>query len=301
MHVQDLKHFTWNFTPSCILLFWLVLVFFLFVNFTEAQPLNLVPGTSTEFHFATVRTKDGQQQQVDVPALIYAPPSYESRDCWPLLLFLHGYGECGEGDFSKLRIHGPIKLSEARGDADFVVLAPQTSDPAKDVDAKVLTPEARMQMIVQAWEPEVLLQVVQQMARDARIDPRRIYVTGLSMGGYGTWRVCSTYPEWFAAAVPICGGGQPDQAAGLKEVPVWAFHGAKDLVVRLEESEAMVNAMREAGGDVKLTVYPEADHDSWTITYQNPEVFRWMASHRKAKLPPGATDRCEKPREEAAP
>ena len=109
----------------------------------------------------------------------------------------------------------------------------------------------------------------------------RIYVTGLSMGGYGTWDLATRYPNRFAAIAPICGGGEPARACTVKHLPVWAFHGAKDEVVPLEQSQAMIDALAACDGNARLTVYPDADHDAWTQTYDNPELYDWFLSHRR--------------------
>jgi predicted peptidase len=108
-----------------------------------------------------------------------------------------------------------------------------------------------------------------------------MYVTGLSMGGFGTWTILAKYPNLFAAAVPICGGGDPATAESIKHIPIWAFHGAKDNVVPLERSRQMVDAIERVGGNAKLTVYPEAGHNSWSETYDNPEVYQWLLEHRR--------------------
>ena len=124
------------------------------------------------------------------------------------------------------------------------------------------------------------------------MDTNRVYLTGLSMGGFGTWKLAVAHPELFAAIVPICGGGETievllaarERGAALKSLPVWAFHGAKDPVVSLEESERMVNALKKLGGkEVKLTVYPEAQHDSWTETYNNPQLYEWFLQHKRGE------------------
>ncbi len=123
------------------------------------------------------------------------------------------------------------------------------------------------------------------------MDTNRVYLTGMSMGGYGTWRLGLTHPEKFAALVPICGGGNlidailgpGDKGATWKNLPIWAFHGAKDAVVPLDESERMVKALKKYGvKEVKLTVYPEANHNSWTETYNNPGLYEWLLSHARA-------------------
>jgi predicted peptidase len=138
----------------------------------------------------------------------------------------------------------------------------------------------------------MLLALLDEIAAKYAVDTNRVYLTGLSMGGYGTWALGLTYPERFAAIVPICGGGQMigvilssrDKGAALKSLGVWAFHGGKDPVVPLEESQRMVDALKKAGvPDVKLTVYPEAGHDSWTETYKNPELYEWLLKHERRK------------------
>jgi predicted peptidase len=114
------------------------------------------------------------------------------------------------------------------------------------------------------------------------VDPDRVYLTGLSMGGYGTWSLAAAHPERFAAIVPICGGGNPADAAKLASLPVWVFHGAKDPTVPLERSKEMVEAIKSAGGNPRFTIYPEAGHDSWTETYNNPELYQWLLEQKKS-------------------
>jgi predicted peptidase len=119
--------------------------------------------------------------------------------------------------------------------------------------------------------------------RKYRIDKDRVYLTGLSMGGYGTWALAAAHPEKFAAIAPICGGGNPAEAAKLARLPIWVFHGAKDPTVPIERSKEMVEAIKAAGGDAKFTIYPEAGHDSWTETYNNPELYQWLLAQKRKK------------------
>jgi len=135
-----------------------------------------------------------------------------------------------------------------------------------------------------------VLALLDELLANHRVDPERVYLTGLSMGGYGTWSLALAAPERFAAVVPICGGGDPikllladpRRAQALKSLPIWAFHGAKDPVVKLEESERMVDALKRFGcSEVQLTVYPEAGHDAWTQTYENPKLYDWLLAHRR--------------------
>ena len=193
--------------------------------------------------------------------LLYLPKDYDPKESWPLLLFLHGAGERGD-NLELVKKHGPPKLIEAGQHFPFIVVSPQCP-------------------IKRWWEPFTLAALLDEIVEKHQVDPDRIYVTGLSMGGFGTWSLVAHQPDRFAAAAPICGGGEPIMAKLFRPIPAWVFHGAKDSVVPLERSETMVEAMKQAGGHVKFTVYPEAGHDSWTETYANPELYQWLLQHRR--------------------
>ena len=204
--------------------------------------------------------------KVPMNHLLYLPDGYEEKDSWPLLIFLHGVGERGD-DLEKVKLHGPPKLIEAGKKFPFVVISPQCRRRGW-------------------WQPEAVAQLVETAVKTHKIDRRRVYLTGLSMGGYGTWATATKFSHLFAAVVPICGGGEPADAARMKAVPTWAFHGAKDRVVPLKQSEDMVSALETAGGNVKLTTYPDADHDSWTVTYENDKVYEWLLKHQLPEKEP---------------
>jgi predicted peptidase len=149
----------------------------------------------------------------------------------------------------------------------------------KSFDFIIVSPQCPNDM----WWPEktdLLITLLDEIEAKYRVDTDRVYLTGLSMGGFGTWTLAAKYPNRFAAIAPICGGGERYSANRLKKVPVWAFHGAKDNTVPLARSQEMVDAIKKVGGDAKLTVYPEAEHDSWTETYNNPELYQWFLSHK---------------------
>jgi predicted peptidase len=114
-----------------------------------------------------------------------------------------------------------------------------------------------------------------------RIDPERIYLTGLSMGGFATWAWAIEQPERFAALAPVCGGGNPLEVHKIRAVPVWAFHGAQDDIVPLQKSKEMVAALKACSGKVRLTVYPKTGHDSWTKTYDNPKLYEWFLKQKR--------------------
>jgi predicted peptidase len=207
------------------------------------------------------------QVHVSLDYLVYLPTDYEKKDSWPLLLFLHGAGERGD-DLELVKKHGPPKLIEQGKAFPFVVVSPQCP---KD-----------------GWwstKPLELVALLDEIVAKYKIDQDRIYLSGLSMGGFGTWMLAAYAPDRFAAIVPVCGGGERLMARRLTHLPVWAFHGAKDQVVPLGRSEEMVDALKKLHGDVKLTVYPEAGHDSWTATYDNPELYDWLLQQKRKPMP----------------
>jgi len=193
--------------------------------------------------------------------LLYLPKDYDQKEAWPLLLFLHGAGERGD-ELNLVKKHGPPQLLEVGKDLPFIVVSPQC-------------PSGRW------WESEDLSALLDEIVEKCKVDKDRIYVTGLSMGGFATWSLAAFSPDRFAALVPICGGGDPNTAAKLAQVPIWVFHGAKDPVVPVKRSEEMVEALKRAGADVKFTVYPEAGHDSWTETYANSGLYDWLLQQKR--------------------
>jgi predicted peptidase len=201
---------------------------------------------------------------VDCNYLLYLPADYgkDTKKEWPLIMFLHGAGERGK-NLAVVKKHGPPKMITQGKSFDFIIVSPQCPNDL--------------------WWPEqtdVLISLLDEIEKKYRVDTDSIYLTGLSMGGFGSWTLAARYPNRFAAIAPICGGGEKYSGYRLKKVPVWAFHGAKDNTVPLIKSQEMVDAVKKAGGDAKLTVYPEAEHDSWTETYNNPELYAWFLSHR---------------------
>ena len=133
------------------------------------------------------------------------------------------------------------------------------------------------------WNAVELTALLDEIVEKHNVDESRIYVTGLSMGGFGTWSLAMYSPKRFAAIAPICGGGDRQFGKYLKDIPAWIFHGAKDSAVPVQRSIEMAEAIKKSGGDPKLTIYPEANHDSWTESYANPELYDWFLSHRIAE------------------
>ena len=201
--------------------------------------------------------------------LLHVPEQAQrrSQEKWPAILFLHGLGESGDEPSTVMREGLPPYVAQ-HPDFPFIVIAPQCP--------------------WNTWWPELadwLEELLHRCESTLPIDHQRLYLTGLSIGGFGSWYLGALWPERFAAIAPICGGGLmfhgfPARVRRLKETPVWAFHGAKDDLVPLAESQSLVEALRDCGGKVQFTVYPDAAHDSWTEAYNNPELYSWFLSHR---------------------
>jgi predicted peptidase len=226
-----------------------------------------------------------QHVDADGAKLLYRllkPTQYDSQVKYPLVLFLHGAGERGDDNIRQL-VHGMNDFASDETMAKYpcFVVAPQCPKEQKWVDVNwSATGHA---MPARAADPlRLTMEAIAALEKQFSIDPARIYVTGLSMGGYGSWDAIARYPDRFAAAAPICGGGDPAQAGRFAQLPVWAFHGGKDGVVKPQRSREMVEAIKAAGGTPKYTEYPDAGHDSWTATYKDPEFFAWLFAQRRA-------------------
>ncbi len=245
--------------------------------------LFLLPGIAQEA---------GKQVAIDTTLhykyLLYLPSTYGVEgESYPLIFFLHGAGERGS-NLSLVKTHGPPKIvNSARliqnifGEEEFpfIVVSPQCPSG-------------------EWWLNEYLIEVLTEAIQNYAIDTKRIYVTGISMGGFGTWSFGSAYPELVAAMAPICGTGDAMSWSNLRsytqlnppaailenlvDIPVWAFHGQNDSVVPVKQDQKTVDALLALGGDVTFTIYPNTDHDSWTKTYNNLELYHWFLSKTKS-------------------
>lgn len=208
------------------------------------------------------RFKAKVTKTLELPYLLYLPKNAGKKKL-PLVMFLHGAGERGN-HLDLVKIHGIPKLIDEGQEFPFIAVSPQC--PAD------------------SWwtfELDTLKGLLESVIKTHNVDTKRVYLTGLSMGGMGTWQFAGTHPNFFAAIAPICGGGELLITRNLTNIPVWAFHGDKDDVVPLEESARMVAGVKHHGGKAKLTVYKNVGHDSWTKTYNNPKFYEWLLSHKK--------------------
>ena len=214
----------------------------------------------TEFQAATYTA-----ERPTLPYAVYLPEGYETdtEKEWPLVIFLHGAGERGN-DLQAVYRHGPLREVREGRTFPFIVIAPQIEAPH-----------------YWARYAETLNAMLDGWLQEYRVDKARVYLTGLSMGGTGTWMWGMMNPERFAAIMPICGTGICWCAGNLQSVPVWVFHGDVDEIVPIAESYSMVERLQACGGDVMLTVYEGYGHDCWTDTYRREDVYAWLLSHTK--------------------
>jgi predicted peptidase len=236
----------------------------------RAAPLLVVLLLASADTFAAgvpKRFESSVTQQVAFDYLLYLPEGYDAATtapAWPLVLFLHGSGSYGKS----------LDLVRQGG-------LPQQMEAGLKVPAIVVAPHAK------TWWDELipaLGALLDEVARTHRVDPDRVYVTGLSAGGSGVWALLLQEHERFAAAIPICGAGSRAGIGRLAELPIWVFHGAEDSRQPVEESARMVEAIEKAGGKVaKLTVYPGVGHDAWTRTYADPAVWEWLFAQRRKR------------------
>jgi predicted esterase len=216
------------------------------------------------FGFSLLATIKSSSQQTaekyiqETRYLLALPAGYEKDTAqrWPLVLFLHGSGESGT-DIEKVKVHGLPKLVGQGKAFPFILVSPQAD---------------------QGWNSRELMRLLVHLKKVYRVDHDRVYLTGLSMGGYGTWDLAMAHPDQFAAIVPICGGGDATKAWKLRNMPIWNFHGAKDNIVLPSESIKMVNAIKKDNPSIRFTLYPEADHNSWDAAYGNDSLYQWMLS-----------------------
>ena len=197
---------------------------------------------------------------------VCVPSGYDGSKAMPLILFLHGSGEQGDDGVKQSTVGiGPAIQANPKGWAPYITVIPQK-------------PKGRG-----GWmEHEALmLGVVEKTKKEYKIDESRLYLTGLSMGGYGSWVLAAKHPAMWAAVAPICGGGNPADGPKLKDLPLWAFHGDKDTAVPLRKSEEMIEAIKAAGGAPKLTVYPGVGHNSWDKAYREEKLWEWFLQYSK--------------------
>ena len=221
------------------------------------------------------------QGENKLPYRLLKPKDYDPNKKYPLVVFLHGAGERGD-DNEKQLVHGmnDFASDEIMAKYPAFVIAPQcpSGEAWGGINRLAKTPTPADQL---APALAATLQAAAEVQNEFSIDDQRIYITGLSMGGFGTFSALTNRPELFAAAAIICGGGETAMASKFKHVPIWAFHGADDKTVPAERSREMIEALKAAGAAPKYTEYPGVGHNSWAQTYADPALYEWLFAQRK--------------------
>lgn len=200
--------------------------------------------------------------------VVYVPKEYRPGTPHPAILFLHGAGETGTDGRKQTTVGLGPAIRQAPAAWNFIVLFPQ-APPSGEIRNRWMAHE------------ELVLAILEAARKEYSIDETRLYGTGLSMGGFGTWRLAAKHPKLFAAIAPICGGGDPAEAARLKDISIWAFHGDQDRAVPHSLSVQMVEAVKAAGGNPKLTIYPGVGHNCWDKAYREESLAEWFLQHRR--------------------
>ncbi|MGV3773493.1 MAG: prolyl oligopeptidase family serine peptidase [Verrucomicrobiales bacterium] len=229
------------------------------VSFVRLQAEDASPGKQVEREL-----KVGDKT---IPYLLYLPKSYATNQGkTPMILFLHGRGE-SQPPLANVKKWGPPKSVEQGTDLPYILVSPQC--PMKENWS-------------QPGQQELLVKLLDEITSKYKVDQDRVYLTGLSMGGYGSWRLAADHPNRFAAVAPICGGGKPEDAEKLKALPIWVWHGTEDRAVPLQRSVEMVEAIKKAGGEkVRFTILEHIGHVSWEAAYTSPDFYAWLDQQKR--------------------
>jgi predicted peptidase len=193
--------------------------------------------------------------------VLFVPHDYKGDKAYPLILFLHGSGETGTDGTKQATVGLAPAIKKNEKEFPFIAVFPQSQKRTWQAD----TDDAKR-----------ALAILDEVQKAYKVDAKRIYLTGLSMGGFGTWSLAAKYPEKWAAIVPVCGGGKSDDAEKIKGIPCWCFHGDADKAVGVEKSRDMIAALKKAGAEPKYTEYPGVGHNSWDMAYATKELYEWL-------------------------
>lgn len=207
------------------------------------------------------RGADGEAKYV-----LFLPHDYKGEKAYPLILFLHGAGETGTDGVKQSVVGLGPAIKKKEKTFPFIAVFPQSQKRTWKADSA---------------DGKRALAILQEVEKNYKVDSKRVYLTGLSMGGYGTWSCATAHPNRWAAIAPVCGGGDPKQAAKIKHIPCWCFHGDADKAVPVSRSRDMIKALKEAGGSPRYDEYPGVGHNSWDRAYGNEELYTWLLMHKR--------------------
>jgi predicted peptidase len=240
--------------------YWIAAGVLLAVGVTASHADDAPKGKGKGFVEKTFKGDDGESKYV-----VFVPHDYKPGKASPIILFLHGAGETEGGKKMPVDVGIATHIKTVEKSFPFFVVIPQSKKRTWQADS----PDGKRAMaMLEATEKEY------------GTDPKRVYLTGLSMGGFGTWSLAAKHPERWAAIAPICGGGDAKSAAKIKDVPCWCFHGDADNVVVPKRSQDMIEALKKAGGKPKYTEYAGVGHNSWDKAYGTKELYDWLLEHK---------------------
>ncbi len=247
-------------------------------------------GSVTAFFLAVSLLRAGDAYEKaefkhDGKSLLYRvlkPAAIEPNKKYPLVLFLHGAGERGNNNSAQLT-HGSSLFTKNRDKFAAFVIFPQCANGKRWTEVNWSDKKPHVSLKEPSEPMGLTKQMLDGFIKANPVDADRIYVMGLSMGGFGTWDFAQRYPDFVAAAVPICGGADDSTAPKIKHVPIWAFHGSADTVVWTSRSRSMVDALKKAGGVVRYTEYEKVGHNSWSRAFAEPELLPWLFAQKRGK------------------
>ena len=206
-----------------------------------------------------------EHEGATIKYVVFVPKGYTPEKPHPTILFLHGAGEQGDDGQSQVKVGLGAAIKKAEEKWNYIVIFPQK-------------PKGKGGFME---HEKLILGIIEKTKKEYKVDDKRLYITGLSMGGMGTWSLACKYPDMFAAAAPVCGRGNPADAAKIKDLPIWNFHGDKDNAVAIKGSQDMIDAVKAAGGNPKFTIYPGVGHNSWDKAYNDEKLEEWFIQHAK--------------------
>lgn len=224
-----------------------------------------------------------QNADTTLPYRMYVPFNYSPDKSYPLVVNLHGAGYRGNDNTRPLNVLKPLFQIKDMPVDDAIIIVPQCPEGQKWVDTDWAAGSYQLDAISESNELKAVIELIGEVQNKYSVDAKRIYACGFSMGGYGTWNLLMNHPDLFCAGIAMCGAGDPTKANTLKDIPVWAIHGAQDPSVPVTGSREMVEAIKNAGGQkINYTELAENAHDVWTYTYANQEIIQWLFSQTKA-------------------
>ncbi|HEV3438304.1 MAG TPA: alpha/beta hydrolase-fold protein [Gemmata sp.] len=217
---------------------------------------------TTGFLDKTFKNADGTTS----PYVVFVPKDYDGTKEYPVILFLHGSGETKGGSKMPVEVGIGTAIKEHEKTFSFITVIPQSEKRGWGAISD---------------DGKRALAILDEVMKEYKTDSKRVYLTGLSMGGFGTWSLAAAHPDKWAAIVPICGGGNPKDAEKIKNIPCWCFHGDADTAVLVQRSRDMIDALKKAGGEPKYTEYPKVGHNSWDKAYGTDELYTWLLDQKK--------------------